>query len=71
MWIRKNRKDRLAGRNLPLPTQVVSNEEYLPMPQTEDQKQVENLILSMADEYARKLGISRRSFLQTSGGMAT
>jgi len=71
MWIRKNRKDRLAGRNLPLPTQVVSNEEYLPMPQTEDQKQVENLILSMADEYARKLGISRRNFLQTSGGMAT
>jgi predicted TIM-barrel fold metal-dependent hydrolase len=70
MWIRKSRKDRLTGKNLPLPTQVVSNEEYYPMPQTVDQKTVEALILSMADEYGRKLGMSRRQFLATSGGMA-
>jgi predicted TIM-barrel fold metal-dependent hydrolase len=71
MWIRKNRKDRLTGKNLPLPTQVVSNEEYMPMPQTEDQKRVEDLILEMADGYARRLGVSRRNFLKTTGGMAT
>jgi predicted TIM-barrel fold metal-dependent hydrolase len=71
MWIRKNRKDRLTGKNLPLPTQVVSNEEYLPMPQSADQKRVENLILEMADKYGRQLGLSRRQFLQTTGGMAT
>ena len=70
MWIRKSRKDHLNGVNLPLPTQVVSNEEYLPMPQTLDQKHVEQLILEMADEYGRRLGLSRRRFLQTSGGMA-
>jgi predicted TIM-barrel fold metal-dependent hydrolase len=71
MWIRKSRKDQLTGNNLPLPTQVVSNEEYYPMPQTHDQKRVENLILAMADDYGRRLGMSRRSFLQTTGGMAT
>ena len=71
MWIRKSRKDQLTGRRTPLPTQVVSNEEYFPMPQSENQKRVENLILEMADEYARKLGMSRRGFLQTTGGMAT
>ena len=71
MWIRKSRKDRLTGKNLPLPTQVVSNEEYYPMPQSADQKKVENLILAMADEYGRRLGLSRRAFLQTTGGMAT
>ncbi|MBT8443195.1 MAG: amidohydrolase [Gammaproteobacteria bacterium] len=70
MWIRKNRKDRLTDKNLPLPTQVVSNEEFYPMPQTLDQKAVEDLILSMADEYGRKLGMTRRQFLATSGGMA-
>jgi len=70
VWIRKNRKDRLTGKNLPLPTQVVSNEEFYPMPQTLDQKAVEALLLSMADEYGRKLGVSRRQFLASSGGMA-
>jgi len=71
MWIRKSRKDRLRGTNTPLPTQMVSNGEFHPMPQTMDQKQVEDLILSMAGEYGRKLGLSRRDFLRTSGGMAT
>ena len=71
MWIRKSRKDRLRGTHTPLPTQMVSNGEFHPMPQTMDQKQVEDLILSMAGEYGRKLGMSRRDFLRTSGGMAT
>ncbi len=71
MWIRKSRKDRLSGKRLPLPTQVVSNEEFEPLPQTSDQRQVEELILSMADEYGRRLGLSRRDFLLTSGGLAT
>lgn len=70
MWIRKSHKDRLSGKHLPLPTQVVSNEEFEPMPQTMDQKAVESLILEMADEYGRRLGLSRRAFLQTTGGMA-
>ena len=70
MWIRKSRKDRLIGRHTPIPTQIVSNEEFVPMPQTEDQRRVENRINELADHYAQRLGMSRRAFLQTSGGMA-
>ncbi len=70
MWIRKNRKDRMIGRCTPIPTQIVSNEEFVPMPQTEDQRRVEHRISELADRYARRLGISRRAFLQSSGGMA-
>ncbi len=70
MWIRKSRKDRLTGQRTPLPTQVISNEEFEPMPQTVDQKKVEKLLLGMADAYGRRLGLSRRDFLLTSGGMA-
>jgi len=71
MWIRKSRQDRLRGRRLPLPTQVVSNEEYHPIGQTADQRRVEELILSMADRYALRLGLTRRDFLRTTGGLAT
>ena len=70
MWIRKSDKDRQTGLGTPVPTQIVGNEEFDPMPQTADQKRVEQRILELADQYSRKLGMSRRSFLQGSGGMA-
>jgi hypothetical protein len=54
----------------PIPTQNVSNGEYLPKPQTEKQKQVEAKIKELADTASKKLGISRRKFLESSGGMA-
>lgn len=58
-------------RDLPIPTQLVSNGEYWPVPQTHRQRQIEELTLSMADERARKLGVSRRSFLRSAAGTAT
>ena len=70
MWIPKYMKDWQVGRSTPLPTQVVSNEEYLPLPQTKAQKQVEHRINALADQYGKKLGLSRRKFLTTTGGMA-
>jgi hypothetical protein len=54
----------------PIPTQMVSNGEYLPNPQTREQKQVERRIRELAGVAARKLGMSRRQFLAGSGGMA-
>jgi predicted TIM-barrel fold metal-dependent hydrolase len=54
----------------PVPTQMVSNGEYMPYPQTEKQKQVEHRITELADTAAKDLGITRRRFLATSGGMA-
>jgi predicted TIM-barrel fold metal-dependent hydrolase len=56
---------------LPIPTQFVSNGEFYPPPQTRQQKVIENLVRTMADERAKKLGLSRRRFLQSSAGMAT
>lgn len=71
MWIPKWERDRNAGIDSPIPTQVVSNEEFIPRPQTKSQKQWEGLISEMADERAKKLGLDRRSFMASSMGMAT
>ena len=54
----------------PVPTRMISNGEYMPVPQTEKQKRVESRIEELADAASKKLGISRRHFLATSGGMA-
>src|SRR5499433_4293554 len=56
---------------IPLPTRLVSNEEFPPLPQTAAQRQVEDRILTAAGRLAPRLGLSRRDFLRTSGGMAT
>jgi hypothetical protein len=55
---------------IPLPTRLVSNEEFPPLPQTAAQREVEHRILAEAERLAPRLGLSRRSFLRTSGGMA-
>ena len=55
----------------PLPTRLVSNEEFPPLPQTPAQRQVEERILVEAARLAPRLGLSRRDFLRTSGGVAT
>jgi uncharacterized protein len=54
----------------PIPTQLVSNGEYMPLPRSEQQMRVEARINELADGAARKLGLSRRQFLAGSGGMA-
>ena len=56
---------------VPLPTRLVSNEEFAPLPQTRAQQAVERRILVDAGRLAPRLGLSRRAFLRTSGGMAT
>ena len=54
----------------PIPTQMVSNGEYMPELQTEQQKRVEARLNELANTAAKKLGVSRREFLGSSGGMA-
>src|SRR5499425_1303973 len=56
---------------IPLPTRLVSNEEFPALPQTAAQQAVENRILAEASRLAPRLGLSRRDFLQRSGGIAT
>src|SRR5687767_6441852 len=55
----------------PVPTRMISNGEYMPAPQTEKQKRVEARIAELAEAASKKLGISRRQFLASSGGVAT
>lgn len=70
MWIRKGLRDINKGVDSPMPTQLVSNEEFTPRRQTVEQKKVENLIGEMADRRSRKLGMDRRSFMASSMGLA-
>ncbi len=54
----------------PIPTQVVSNGEFTPSPQTEKQKKVEARIKQLADDLGKKHGMNRRQFLSSTAGMA-
>jgi predicted TIM-barrel fold metal-dependent hydrolase len=71
MWIPKWVRDRKKGVDSAMPTQVVSNEEFVPRPQNKEQKQVESLITAMSEEKSKRLGIDRRAFMASSMGMAT
>src|SRR5258707_13442997 len=64
------RADEVEDLHLPIPTQMISNGEYMPVPQTDEQKRVEARIKELADIASKKLGISRRKFLAGTGGMA-
>jgi len=70
-YVRKCDLDAFLGRNFPIPTQIISNEEYIPMSQTPEQRAVEHHLIQMADQNARALGMDRRRFLRTACGMAT
>ena len=59
-----------AGFRSPVPTRMVSNGEFNPLPQTTQQRRFEARLKELADDAAKKLGLSRRNFLRTSCGMA-
>ena len=60
-----------AAFHSPVPTQIVSNGEFVPLPQTLQQRKVEARIKELADAAASRLGMDRRQFLRTASGMAT
>jgi uncharacterized protein len=70
MWIRRCEIDAQLEAPLPLPTQIASNEEFIPPPQSPQQREVEARTLEIADREARRHGVSRREFLRSAGGMA-
>ncbi len=74
-WLSEREQRLVAGAETasaatPIPTQIVSNGEYLPPPQSETQKRVERRIFELADDNGKRLGLSRRQFMQTGCGMA-
>jgi uncharacterized protein len=70
MWVRKCELDAQAEVQLPIASRVVSNEEFVPPPQTPLQKQYEERVLEISDEAAKKQGLDRRQFFRTGSGMA-
>src|SRR5260370_27091403 len=74
-WLSEREQRLVAGAETasaatPIPTQIVSNGEYLPPPQSGTQKRLERRILELADVNGKRLGLSRRQFMRTSCGMA-
>ena len=75
IWLSEREQRLVAGAEeasaaTPIPTQIVSNGEYLPPRQSATQKKVERRIVELADANAKRLGLDRRQFLRTSCGMA-
>lgn len=70
MWVRKCELDAETDFRPPIPTMIVSNEEFVPPPQTPQQKAVEARLLEMTDRQASRLGWSRRRFLTSGCGTA-
>jgi hypothetical protein len=70
MWIRKAQRDIEKGVDSPMPTQLVSTEEFIPRRQTTQQKHVEYLIGEIAARNSKRLGMDRRAFMASSMGMA-
>ena len=54
----------------PIPTQVISNEEFPPIPKTMQQEHVDHVVDALSQRLASRLGMDRRTFLKTTGGMA-
>src|SRR6476660_1132767 len=63
-WLSEREQRLVAGAEAasaatPIPTQIVSNGEYLPPPQSATQKKVEARINELADLNGKHLGLSR------------
>jgi predicted TIM-barrel fold metal-dependent hydrolase len=71
MWMAKYERDEKKGVDSPIPTQVVSNEEFIPRPQSKLQKKWEALLGEMSEQKSRRLGMQRRDFMRSSMGLAT
>src|ERR1700730_4998992 len=54
----------------PVPTQIVSSDEYLPVPQTAQQREVEARLIEMGDRLVRRPGVSRRRLFSTAARTA-
>ena len=54
----------------PVPTQIISNGEFNPIPQTPQQKAVEGRLNELVEQNASRQGLDRRGFLGSACGMA-
>src|SRR5436309_8464955 len=70
MWVRQCDLDAQAEAPSPIPTRIASNEEFIPPPQTAQQKEFEARLTAISERAAQRQGLDRRDFLRTGSGMA-
>jgi predicted TIM-barrel fold metal-dependent hydrolase len=70
MWVRQCDLDAGSDFRSPIPTRIVSNEEFVPPPQSPQQQQFESRLRDLTDRNSRRLGFDRRKFLSRGCGMA-
>ncbi len=70
MWVRQCDLDAQAEAPPPIPARIASNEEFIPPPQTPQQKEYESRVAEISERAARRQGMNRRSFLRSGSGMA-
>ncbi|HXG14628.1 MAG TPA: amidohydrolase family protein [Calidithermus sp.] len=68
--LRRTAPAETAAFPAPVPTQIVSNGEFNPLPQTPEQRRVEARVKALADQLAPRHGLDRRRFLASAAGMA-
>src|SRR5437016_3289894 len=70
MWVRQCELDAQSEAPFPIPAQIGSNEEFIPPPQSPQQKEYEARLVEISEKAARRQGLSRRDFLRSGSGMA-
>src|SRR5262249_40986188 len=70
MWVRPCELHSPPPTPLPIPARIASNEEFIPPPQSPQQKEYEARVHAISEQAARRQGLSRRDFLRTGSGMA-
>ena len=69
-WVRQCDFDGDRDDLPPIPARIASNEEFIPPPQSAEQKEYLARVLAISDRAAGRHGLSRRDFLRSGGGMA-
>ncbi len=69
-WRNDSRVRQGLTSSTPIPSRIVSNEEFPPLEQTEQQTRVDQTAAAFVDQAATRRGLSRREFLATTGGTA-
>ncbi len=70
MWLRQCDLDAQTDVRPPIPSRIVSNEEFIPPPQTPEQMAYEARLAEISERAAKRQGMDRRRFLRTGSGMA-
>ena len=70
MWVRQCDLDAGSDFLPPIPSRIASNEEFVPPPQSAEQKEYEDRLANISEHAAHRQGRSRRDFLRSGSGMA-